>query len=717
MSIVSVITSFLFLFGATFAVDSSELIEPDDRRTLDVIVSNLGADRPAQGRSVFDALFRKNHQGQWHYDVPYPFSRVLERLDLAVGIQSTNQESPLKAVLIPFSRCLNRDIANPHQFSSPRMVIAVDTEPTAVPEPSPVFIKNRLFLGYQPTANALEIISYNESAGRFEFQVVSDYTNDGKPKVEYAPRTLCMSCHQNGGPVFPRAPWGETSSNPDISKQLIEHGAGGMDRLIYPTGNFDRATDQARMFSALQTLWGPMCEGKTRSASIRCRAGLLTLILEKHFFRITKAFTDSELVSNYFLPIAGVGFIENWPNGLLIQTADIPDRRPLHLDPPTTVVPRSDPLNVRAIRLFLPFEEITRLIEGLASFMPSIDMKALDDALYADNSISGGLRWRFRGTCEIDKQEHLQDEALIDIECQVSDRSFGRLFNLLGDLSIEGQEIAAREPLNRWLVGDGMFFNNIYHGGSPIAIDEDHWKIELAFHSGDDRSHVWLPDGAAVESVVIRWPREPGAKSPVPTSKNLAGEAVMTLRPGYERVEASINRMIERAEAGNLGVFDDNVFRGGRIIQAILKEMAVDSTPWCCDDWSAMPPLAVSEPSIATRDDQRGFNHYCASCHALSNPSPTNFLSGTPQEVDTKLGECAEKIYYRLSMWSVEKNERDKTPMPPALQIAKLEQSDIPEQIRIDLMRLRERAETLLERDAGEVLANGYQNTRACGPF
>jgi len=35
--------------------------------------------------------------------------------------------------------------------------------------------RDRLFAGYREKAGIIEVISYNEAAGRFEFQVVKDY--------------------------------------------------------------------------------------------------------------------------------------------------------------------------------------------------------------------------------------------------------------------------------------------------------------------------------------------------------------------------------------------------------------------------------------------------------------------------------------------------------------------------------------------------------------
>lgn len=706
----------LLLVSVWAVAADAPLIASSQKESLTLSMQHLEPNLPAAGRSSFDALFIEHRDGQWQYDVPYPFSRLLDRLDLAVGIQSEKKESSLKSVLIPFSRCLNRDLANPRQLSLPRMVVGVDSESSTVPEDRPVFIKNRVFLGYQPKANTIEVISYNEAAGRFEFQVVSDYRKGGKPEVEYANRTLCISCHQNGGPIFARAPWSETSSNNDVSEGLMAAGAGGIDRLIYPTGTVDRASDQARLFNAYQVLWGPMCEGKNRSESIRCRAGLLELMLEKRFFRIRGAFTDSAHVSKYFVPIAGASFIERWPSGIPVPTADIPDRRPLRLAKPTMVRPRVDPSRPRPIRLVLPFEEISRLIQGLAQFLPFIDIKTLNDHLYDANP---GVRWRFRGSCEIVNQDHGDDRGLVSVECQVSDRSLHRHFNLLGDLSFQDESILSREPLNRWLVGDGMFFNDVYHQGGPISIDGDNWKIVLKFDAGDSGLHVWLPDGAAMETVAIRWPRNAGEQSPLTSMSNITGEAVMTLRPGYEQIQTAIEAMVERADAGELDVFDSGAFRGGAVIQALLREMGVTSTPWCCDNWSQMPaldrveavPVASTDPTLA------GFNRYCAECHALPHDSPSSFLSGSAQEVAEKLNECAEQIYYRLGMWNREMKQREKTPMPPMLHIMKLQALSADDKIRGDLSHLRDHVATLLDRGATEVMENGYENTKPCGPF
>ncbi len=85
-------------------------------------------------------------------------------------------------------------------FTSPRVIVCVPSGSTAV--------ERR--------------ISYNEKAGRFEFQVVHNYGPGLTPTVSYASRPLCMGCHQNGGPIWSEPPWEETNSNPRIVSLLQE---------------------------------------------------------------------------------------------------------------------------------------------------------------------------------------------------------------------------------------------------------------------------------------------------------------------------------------------------------------------------------------------------------------------------------------------------------------------------------------------------------------
>ena len=172
-----------------------------------------------------------------------------------------------KAVLIPLGRSLQRTSAAPEFFAYPRAVVAADAEPAGTGDP---YLKDRLYLGYQEKANLLEVISYNEDAGRFEFQVVTDYRAGGMPKVAYANRTLCVACHQNAAPIFSRPVWDETNANPRVAALLASERKDfygiPLDRGVDVPNAIDDATLRANRFAVHQLLWNEGCGGNDEPA-------------------------------------------------------------------------------------------------------------------------------------------------------------------------------------------------------------------------------------------------------------------------------------------------------------------------------------------------------------------------------------------------------------------------------------------------------------------
>ena len=169
-------------------------------------------DLPSVGRSRFDQVIGA---GQ----VPYPFARLVTQIEAQLEADPGGLP-PLKITLIPLGRSLQRSAAAPDFFHFPRVIVAVDS----ASKPGVAPLQDRLFIGYQEKSAVLEVISYNEDAGRFEFQLVKDYRAGGKPQVVYANRTLCYACHQNGAPIFSRALWDETNANPQVAALLAASG-------------------------------------------------------------------------------------------------------------------------------------------------------------------------------------------------------------------------------------------------------------------------------------------------------------------------------------------------------------------------------------------------------------------------------------------------------------------------------------------------------------
>lgn len=130
----------------------------------------------------------------------FPFAELVAQLQAELG-----NSVPLRRVLIPLGRSLQRSAAAPDFFQYPRAVAAFG---------------DRLFLGYQEKAGVLEVLSYNAEGGRFEFQLVQDYRAGGTFQRVHAQRSVCLKCHQNQAPLFPRQLWDETNANAGIRRLL-----------------------------------------------------------------------------------------------------------------------------------------------------------------------------------------------------------------------------------------------------------------------------------------------------------------------------------------------------------------------------------------------------------------------------------------------------------------------------------------------------------------
>jgi hypothetical protein len=233
-------------------------------------------DLPPQGtRSLFDHFAAQNH------GVPYPFSKLVETL----GKMNPEGKAPV-LVMIPHGRSLLKGQANDEK---PRVLLAADFQSPNTEAALGVNMRGQMFLGFTENANEIEVLSYNEAAGRFEFQLVQDYTETGSRKLVYAKRQICLTCHQGGAPIFSQRPWTETNaSTQTIQNILTARKSAGLDPHSYlglPTSvplsepeRYDELTDVANFFATTQKLWLDGC-GKG-DEGVACRKTLFKLALE-----------------------------------------------------------------------------------------------------------------------------------------------------------------------------------------------------------------------------------------------------------------------------------------------------------------------------------------------------------------------------------------------------------------------------------------------------
>ena len=263
------------------------------------------------------------------------------------------------------------------------------------------------------------MISYNEAAGRFEFQIVSDYRPGGKPKIRYARRALCMSCHQNGGPIFSRGVWSETNANPAIASVLrkVADRFEGVDveRGVDIPDAIDAAARRANRLAAYQWLWREGCEAIGRDApAVRCRESAMIAALQYRlsghqvYDASSRDFRDAVGGA-----MAGLATVQRG-SGLEIPDPGLPNRNPLRAHegnarsaaaPDPGVTAPFDPLTLRPPLETWSWNEpellSRRLVAGIAEFITDGDARRLDAHLFDGGLARGAPRREWSFDCEM----------------------------------------------------------------------------------------------------------------------------------------------------------------------------------------------------------------------------------------------------------------------------------------------------------------------------
>ena len=299
-------------------------------------------DLPPEGtRSLFDHLIVQNGG-----IVPYPYSKLIEMLKE----QSPDKTEPI-SLLIPNGRSLLKGQAdNAH----PRIVTTVDFETPNVGANLGFAPRGQLFFGFVENGNEIEVVSYNDAAGRFEFQLVQDYCKDCSPRIVYAKRAICSTCHQGGTPIFSQRPWNETNGQQAIAA-AIAAARGNNDPyetvpiqqpLSFPE-RFDQLTDVGNFYYASQRLWLDGC-GETGN---ECRRRMLSLAFQyldnagnfnpnsteanelrklQEVAFATSPIPEREVKDKQYTPIpAGLQGISAPKKGILVPESDLANRDPI----------------------------------------------------------------------------------------------------------------------------------------------------------------------------------------------------------------------------------------------------------------------------------------------------------------------------------------------------------------------------------------------------
>jgi hypothetical protein len=700
----------------SFASETSMANGKPDAATWVVDPAKPGDNLPPLGRSLFDRLFTRERNGKVEYDVPFPFEKLLDRLDAQLARDKGASHPPSKRVLIPLGRSLQRTAAAPDYFKFPRAVVAADSQPISS---SALLLKDRIYLGYQEKSDQLEVISYNEAAGRFEFQLVKNYRTGVAPQVVYANRSLCFSCHQNGAPIFSRGLWEETNANPEIAALLLASGKRSYgiapDRGVDVPYAIDIAIKRANSFALTQRLWQEGCGGVDLPAR-RCRAALFTAALRHVLADGRKTSLTSPLTDIAALTHFRAESIRRWPAGLALSASDIPNRNPLHRHnngvsyeagrtASAHIPSRFDPLVPRIAseiwRADSP-DAIEDLVSGLTEFVSATNRKHLEATL----ATRPATYMQHRMPCRF---EYLVSQ--VSMQCESNENKSA--VKLSGTLDLKHGSGRIDYLM---LQGSGVFNTISLSGATPKSREQ--MVFRPAFRS-DAAQQQRGADGNPLANITFHFD----------DNDRTQGSATIDVRQEFSAIENAVTALAESDAGAKL--FSAGSFPREQLFTALFSQLGLPNITGCCPATEKLLPpqleviaLEPKSPSTNMVDRaQPAFHPYCATCHNGSDSSPPNFLRGDSTQVAAQLRHCAPRLYVRLAMAGVAPQHRDKTPMPPESLLPAFG-TDIagwrasPARAAL-LAQVAEwlKTETGNAPDLNQMLVGGYENLRSCLPL
>jgi len=680
---------------------------------------DYGDDLPPAGRSLFDARIAALGGAS---ALPYPFERLLARLDGDARCPDLPDGRCLVRVLIPVGRSLQRLAAAPDFFAHPRIVAAMAGEPTALAAADGFapLQRDRLYLGHVDGSGLIEVISYNDAAARFEFQLVHDYRPGGTPRVVQAPRALCLACHQNHAPIFSRPLWLETNANPAVAARLVAHaerfdGVPARRGVDLPAA-IDAATDRANLFSLWQTLWRTGCGDG--DAGTRCRTALFEAALQ---YRANRGHGYDERLRATVRPAFAAAWRQHWPNGLALPDPDIPNRDPLSDDRagPALRTAAPGPAGDGAYESAAPSAQ--ELAQIPAQFEPLVPRTPLEvwlqpDDAKIDATVAGLAEFlgdddRARLDAAVDL--HRVGERQVRLACAPpADTRAARLELRCGDAS---QSLLASLALAEDAAGG----RSIVGGTATLTLAGERAQADLQLRAVGD-----APSAEARSRSIALTVGRAGAAARTAAGHRIErielrraaadapGEAIVTLREDYAAVSPAV-----AAIAGDRAtrLFEPGPFRRGPLVGALLAALGAAPPPATGAPTALASSAPVDTPAFPPSRVAGSFQRFCTPCHRTPSTSPPNFLLGDEATVEARLRQCAARIRYRLAMWQLPVALRPKTPMPPEQALSRLgaEPRDWP--ASAELAALAAYAARL---DGGgpPAMPDNYETLRACLP-
>ena len=425
---------------------------------------------------------------------------------------------------------------------------------------------------------------------------------------------------------------------------------------------------------------------------------------------------DSDLYAQAYLPLQRRNWSRYWPDGLLIPDPNLPNRSPLMSASPSLVPVALDPLRRRAPLSrwqATSARDIDRMVRGLARYLPDDQMRLLDRYLH-DARESSPVR-ELAVVCDVIRRGLAGQAQRLQLKCS--------------EASVETESLEVRAEVRltpdgsatghvRWLaIGDGSYTRLDMSGDAEQR--QERSELVLRFTGNFDERSVRAPDGNSILALSLEW-----QTGETRSATRFQASGKLSIANDFQPLARTFERMAADVSSGSPLLAER--FDASRLSHWLLAELGALSAPRCCEPRPApsakldlVAGTAGAELAVALehRGPLRTFRHYCGACHSGDTANPPGFLRGSGESTVNQVRQCAERVYYRLSMWSRPHEAQSVPPMPPVqgLSIAGISIDDW--RRGESLERLTEYARKLLVkggRNPAELLDGNYHDARSC---
>ncbi len=621
---ISIFVGILIAIGFFDARSAHAVTESESGAEWVASADDPGPDVPPVGRSLFDHLFTEYIDGVPKYRIPFPFETLTGEIEKYLKATTTRS---LQKVLIPLGRSLQRNAASPHFFKSPRAVVAAEANPISVPGIPLIVLKDRFYLGYQPSASAIEVISYNESMGRFEFQIVEDYRADSVPNIFYADRAICIGCHQNHAPIFAVQPWDESNSNPNVSNFLRResnsfYGIPSFTGIDIP-GLIGLSADRANLLTTYQLLWQQGCSGESIADAIQCRADSLFAALRYRLAANTHAGTRRDQARASIARQFRISWRERWPTGIAV-----PSRELLDLDPfggatnylgstnakvalledmvPVDYIAVEDafeplfprgPLEVWDLPRRIPVSAamepswLNKFISGLGEFFVPQDVEILDQLLVGLE----GTERIYEAPCRITVVPDAFVETRLSFQCSASSGE-GTPLNAVVEIRID-QGVFQNGVVEKLRIDPYGPAGSLKSTEGEVSNTKNHWKLNFKVRANNDGASIGelgrhprisarLPTGDLISQIGLEWTQ---SSEGIP----IEGFIKTVTSTDIDFLKNAIQTLAVRSKTGESDALLDRAFRRSEVLAPLVEALGMKPVEWCCSENKKFPPIQI----------------------------------------------------------------------------------------------------------------------------